>query len=72
MCRLYWFSYFFKILKKGFKVIGDNLNDYYDVKLKNRLDILIKNSSKKNFNFQKLDLSDHTKLKIFKNINSIL
>ena len=38
-----------KFLKKGFKVIGvDNLNDYYDVKLKkNRLDILIKNSSKK-------------------------
>ena len=70
MCRLYWFHTSLKFLKKGFKVIGvDNLNDYYDVKLKkNRLDILIKNSSKKkNFNFQKLDLSDHTKLeKIFK------
>ena len=59
-----------KFLKYRFKVIGiDNLNDYYDVKLKkNRLKILNKNSlNKRNFKFHRLDISDHKKLeKIFR------
>ena len=49
-------------LEKNFKVIGvDNLNNYYDVKLKNkRLSILIRN---KNFSFKKLDINNSVKLK---------
>ena len=49
-------------LEKNFKVIGvDNLNNYYDVKLKNkRLSILIRN---KNFSFKKLDINNSDKLK---------
>lgn len=45
-----------------FLVIGlDNLNNYYDIKLKkNRLNILKKN--KKNFNFHKIDLINFKKL----------
>ena len=52
--------------KKGFKVIGiDNFNDYYDVKLKKKRNILLKKY--KNFSFYKLDLADKNKLKkIFK------
>ena len=49
------------LLKKKIKVIGvDNLNNYYDVKLKkNRLNILQKN---KNFIFNKFDLNNINKL----------
>ena len=49
-------------LEKNFKVIGvDNLNNYYDVKLKNkRLSILIRN---KKFSFKKLDINNSVKLK---------
>ncbi len=52
--------------KKGFKVIGiDNFNDYYDVKLKKKRNILLKKY--KNFSFYELDISDKNKLKkIFK------
>ena len=52
--------------KKGFKVIGiDNFNDYYDVKLKKKRNILLKKY--KNFSFYKLDISNKNKLKkIFK------
>ena len=52
--------------KKGFKVIGiDNFNDYYDVKLKKRRNILLKKY--KNFSFYELDIGDKNKLKkIFK------
>ena len=55
-----------KILSKGFKVIGiDNLNSYYDVKLKkDRNNILKKN---KNFIFKKVDIKNYNALeKIFK------
>ena len=47
---------------KGYNVIGiDNVNTYYDVKLKkDRLSILKK---KKNFNFIKIDISNNLKLK---------
>ena len=54
------------LIKKGFKISGiDNLNDYYDVKIKHkRLKILKKN---KNFKFFKTELSNNTKVKkIFK------
>ena len=46
-----------KLLKKKYQVLGiDNLNNYYDVKLKkNRLGILLKN---KNFKFKKIDISN--------------
>ena len=55
-----------KILSKGSKVIGvDNLNNYYDVKLKkDRNNILKKN---KNFIFKKVDIRNYNRLeKIFK------
>ena len=58
-----------KILSKGFKVIGvDNLNNYYDVKLKrDRNKILKKN---KNFIFKKVDIKNYSGLeKIFKKYN---
>lgn len=47
---------------KGYNVIGiDNINTYYDIKLKkDRLNILKK---KKNFNFYKVDISNNLRLK---------
>ena len=55
--------------EKKYKIIGiDNLNDYYDIKLKkNRLKILKKN--KKNFIFIKADLKSSKRIK---NIDLIL
>lgn len=45
--------------KEGFIVGIDNLNNYYDVQLKkDRLKILSENSTKNNFSFIELDLSD--------------
>ena len=55
-----------KLLSKNIKIYGiDNLNNYYDVKLKKeRLRILKKN---KKFSFLKVDISNYAKLsKIFK------
>jgi len=59
---------------KGFKVIGiDNINSYYDVRLKkDRLKILNK---EKNFIFYKVDISNYLKLKnvfIKENFNYVL
>jgi len=50
-----------RLLENGYKVYGlDNMNSYYDVSLKKRrLEILQKN---KNFDFQLLDVSDHSSL----------
>ena len=50
-----------RLLKEGFHVSGiDNLNDYYDVNLKNtRLDQLMRNN---HFSFEKTDLSDREKI----------
>src|SRR5690606_8907426 len=47
-----------KLCKEGFNVIGiDNLNDYYDVNLKQaRLKILQKED---NFQFQKVEINDY-------------
>ena len=49
------------LCKQGYEVIGlDNVNDYYDVSLKQaRLDILEKQD---NFSFHKLDLQDHDRI----------
>lgn len=51
-----------KLVAEGYNVIGvDNLNDYYDVKLKNdRLSVL---AGFENFTFKKLDLIDEVGLK---------
>ena len=50
------------LLKLGFKVLGiDNLNNYYDVKLKHhRLSSLSENN---NFSFQEVDLIEFSKVK---------
>ncbi|MDF5737010.1 MULTISPECIES: NAD-dependent epimerase [unclassified Nostoc] len=56
-----------KLLSQGDTVVGlDNLNDYYDVKLKcDRLQQLKENE---NFNFYKLDLADRESIaKLFRN-----
>lgn len=55
-----------RLLAKGFHVVGiDNLNDYYDVRLKrDRLSLLKKNN---NFTFYETDLADAQKLQgVFK------
>ena len=50
-----------KLLKNGHEIFGiDNLNNYYDIKLKkNRLSILL---SYENFKFEKIDISDKDNL----------
>lgn len=52
-----------KLLDRGDTVVGvDNLNDYYDVSLKEaRLDRL---SGKKNFSFKKLDVADKSAMEL--------
>ena len=51
-----------KLLEKGFEVVGiDNMNDYYDVRLKEwRLNQLLPH---KNFEFYKIDIEDRDSLK---------
>jgi UDP-glucuronate 4-epimerase len=61
------FSLAYKLLKKNFSVVGvDNINDYYDKKLKiNRLKE-IRNLKNKNFIFYKVDISSKKRMrKIF-------
>lgn len=56
-----------RLLLEGYKVIGiDNINNYYDIELKNkRLSILLE---KKNFVFYKVDISEKLQLEsIFEN-----
>jgi UDP-glucuronate 4-epimerase len=51
------------LLSRGDEVVGiDNLNDYYDPALKNSRLSLLKNYS--NFEFQRIDISDSSSLKI--------
>ena len=47
-----------KLLSQKYKVVAiDNINSYYDIKLKkNRINLLKKEKNKKNFSFIKLDL----------------
>ena len=56
-----------KLLKKGYQVIGiDNLNNYYDVKLKKDRNKILKEY--KNYIFKKIDIKNLNELKrIFKN-----
>ena len=59
-----------QLLDQGDQVVGvDNLNDYYDVRLKEwRLQQLKNHSNAKNFNFAKLDIENQESLKaLFKN-----
>ena len=64
-----------KLLEEKYTVLGvDNINNYYDVKLKkDRLKILLR---KKNFKFKKLDISDNNFVKkiysIVKNFKVII
>ena len=54
-----------KFLKNGYSVVGiDNLNNYYDVKIKKDRIKYIKNKYKykKNFNFLKIDLCNYQKI----------
>ena len=54
-----------ELLEAGNHVVGvDNLNDYYDVRLKEwRLAQLAKSSSSQNFHFERLDIEDLRSLK---------
>jgi UDP-glucuronate 4-epimerase len=54
-----------ELLEGGHRVVGvDNLNDYYDVRLKDwRLAQLSEHSNAENFSFQKLDIEDQEGLK---------
>ena len=50
-----------KLLKKGYQVIGiDNLNNYYDVKLKKDRNKILKQY--RNYKFQKVDIKNSKKL----------
>jgi nucleoside-diphosphate-sugar epimerase len=53
------------LLEAGHHVVGvDNLNDYYDIRLKNwRLEQLSEGLNAENFSFQKLDIEDQEGLK---------
>ena len=58
----YWIYVSKYLLDKGFKIIGiDNLNDYYDVKIK--IERLREIKKYKNFKFNKLDISNNKQLK---------
>lgn len=54
-----------KLLEKGYKVVGiDNMNDYYDIRLKKyRLSLLKKHKNSGNFIFSKMDIEDPGTLK---------
>ena len=59
-----------QLLNQGNQVVGvDNLNDYYDVRLKEwRLQQLENHLNAQNFYFEKLDIENHESLKaLFKN-----
>ena len=53
-----------QLLDQGERVVGvDNLNDYYDVRLKNwRIDQLKAHPNAENFTFSHLDIEDQAKL----------
>ena len=56
--------------KKGFKILGiDNLDNYYDVKIKRKRLSLLKNN--KNFHYFKIDLNNEKKLDVFFRKNKI-
>ena len=63
-----------KLIKKGFSVLGiDNMNNYYDIKLKeSRLNLLKELSRKENldFRFKKVDIANQNEIKkLFKKFN---
>lgn len=63
------FSVAKKLLDLGYNVIGvDNLNDYYDVELKNRRNIILEQYN--SFKFYKYDISDFDALKTVFTVNN--
>ncbi len=53
-----------KLVENGHKIVGiDNLNSYYDIKLKKNRHKYLKDKFKKNFSFFKIDLKNYSKLK---------
>ena len=70
MCRIYWISSF-KIIKSSHKIIGiDNVNNYYDPRLKlDRLSELKRASkiTKVQWDFFKVNLEDDAIKSIFNN-----
>ncbi len=53
-----------KLVENGHKIVGiDNLNSYYDIKLKKNRHKYLKEKFKKNFSFFKIDLKNYSKLK---------
>jgi len=63
------FSLAKSLLNKKYEVFGiDNINDYYDVKLKKNRLFHLKNDYKKSFTFNKINIADANKIdKFFKN-----
>ena len=64
-----------QLLDQGDQVVGvDNLNDYYDVSLKEwSLEQLQNHSNSQNFHFQKLDIENQESLKaLFKNQDHLM
>ena len=58
------------LIKKKYKIIGlDNLNNYYDVKLKKDRIKILSTASKKNFKFFKLDVSKYKNFSILAKFN---
>ena len=58
-----------KLIKSNHNIYGlDNLNDYYDVSLKDRLNQI---SNNENFKFEKIDISDRQLLEDFFSNNKI-
>jgi len=67
-CGFIGFNLASHLLQKGFKIFGiDNIDDYYDIKVKfKRLNILKKN---KKFEFRKIDISNYSAVKKIFNHN---
>ena len=65
-----------KLIELGHNVVGiDNLNHYYDVKLKKNRNLFLKKKYKNKFHFYKIDINNFTKLNNFfkkEKINSVI
>ena len=59
-----------QLLDQGNQVVGvDNLNDYYDIRLKEwRLELLKNHPKSQNFYFEKLDIENQEGLKAYSKI----
>ena len=59
-------NHFKSLLEKGYEFMVDNINNYYSVRLKDRIKELYKIN--KNFKFYKIDISDEKIINLFKKI----